>query len=393
MGRSFWVVLCRAMTAERPRILHLTMDHAADDVRVYEEVVHALAAVYGGVMLASPAAWDSMWAQRSADAVTWRELPWCRSPVWLWRNWQAATTVVRSLEDPLVIHVHETESAIAAWWLGWCDCGQLIYDAHECYATLRSHQVSGWKRWIIRRFSGLLDRLASRVAGRMSTVNEELRDFCACRGARVSIVTNACQDVQASALSSDRRPGRVGYVGGLHRARGLGTLMDAVDRLLREGSSVELDLAGKVLDDRIGARIEAMTSLWPDRVRFHGRLRHGAVLSLLGETSVGVVPFHRMGFYQGRLVKVLEYAMMGNALVVTDHGPKAFFVREHEYGAVVSPDDVEALTTALRARIVDGALTRAEGDRARAAAGGLSWDAVDRKVLLGEYAEVMRDSA
>jgi len=370
------------------------MDHPADDARVYSKEIRALREVYGEVTLAAPPAFDPAWIGASGAGLTWKELPWYRSPVRLWRNWMAANRVVRSLPGPRIVHVHEPESAVAAWLFRWCDRRSLIFDAHEDYPALRSHHGRGVRRLVIRGFTGLLDRVAARVAGHVITVNEELRGRYERLGARTSVVSNACEDIPDDRLPPARDPGRVVYVGGLSEPRGIPCLIDAVESLLADGVDARLDLAGRVLDEAAGARIASATRAHPDRIRYHGRISRDEVFALLGECSIGVVPFERVSFFEGRPVKLLEYATAGNALVVTDQGPKAAFVREHGCGAVVPPGDRAALAAAIRERIEDGGVrARAEGGRARFAARALNWEHVDRPVLLSVYEEVVRASA
>ncbi len=371
------------MPTDRPSILHLTMEHGADDARVYGKEVLSLLERYGRVHLACPPASDASW--RPAAGVVWHELPWYRGPASWFPCWRAATRVVRSIPGPLIVHTHEPESAVAARVFGWCDPARLIYDAHEHYPALRSSHRGALRGWLLRRITAMMDASAARSAGWVVAVDENLGAHYARRGARTAVVSNACGMIPDAALRADRDPGRVVYAGGLSRARGIDVLLEATRWLIESGVDIRLDLAGAVIDPGIGEAIASMVERFPGRVRHPGVLRHDEVLSLLGTTSIGVIPFRRVPFYTGRPVKLLEYAMTGNAVVATDQGPKADFVRTHGCGAVVPPGDAGALADALARRINDPELARAEGGRARAAAVALCWEVVDRPVLLSVY--------
>ncbi|HHN78355.1 MAG TPA: glycosyltransferase [Phycisphaerales bacterium] len=375
------------MPTDRPRILHLTMEHGADDARVYGKEVLSLLEKYGEIHLACPPASDASW--RPAAGVVWHELPWYRGPSSWPSCWRAATRVVRSIPGPRIVHTHEPESAVAARLFGWCDPSRLIYDAHEYYPALRSSHRGALRGWLLRRVFSMMDSSSARSAGCVIAVDEDLAAHYARRGVEAAVVSNACGMIPESALRADRDGGRVVYAGGLSRARGIDVLLDAARRLIGAGVDLRLDLAGAVIDPAIGEAIASAAAEFPDRVRHLGVLRHDEVLSLLGETSIGVIPFRRVPFYTGRPVKLLEYAMTGNSVVATDQGPKADFVRAHGCGAVVPPGDAGALADALAERIGDPELARAEGARARSAAVSLCWEAVDRPVLLSVYERLL----
>lgn len=74
-------------------------------------------------------------------------------------------------------------------------------------------------------------------------------------------------------------------------------------------------------------------------------------------------------------IKVFEYLAAGRAIVTGEVADTAELLLQGENAERIEPDDVGALVDALRRLFVDDAYRAGLGERARARAAELTWDA------------------
>jgi glycosyltransferase involved in cell wall biosynthesis len=135
--------------------------------------------------------------------------------------------------------------------------------------------------------------------------------------------------------------GSVVFAGRLSAEKGVDTLIEAIGRLGRAG---RLSVAGEGPER---ARLEALSGeVAPGRVRFLGRLGKADMVSLLRSATVVAVPSR---WYENQPMIVLEALALGVPVVASDMGGLPELVETGVNGALVPPEDDEALAVALAA--------------------------------------------
>ncbi len=160
-------------------------------------------------------------------------------------------------------------------------------------------------------------------------------------------------------LGTGDRP-LVTYVGRLTRDKGIGVLLDAVDRIppsldatfVIAGDGPErANLLGRLASDATLRR----------RVRYIGPVAEAEKPALLAQSHLFVLP----SVADTSSVAVLEAMACGVAPVVTDRGGPAEIVRDGETGTTVDPEDPVDIARAIAERLTDraGTLRRAVNAR------------------------------
>jgi glycosyltransferase involved in cell wall biosynthesis len=261
--------------------------------------------------------------------------------------------------DPDVVHVHSSKAGL---------CGRLtirgrlptLFQPHgwsfEAAHGVLEHAVVGW------------ERVGARWAHAIVCVSEAERDRGLARGirARYRVIPNGVdvtrygRKSEADRNESRRRLGLgpqplVVCVGRLSRAKGQDVLLDSWPAVRRRVPQSELALVGDGEDmDELRRRADPSIRL----------LGHRAdVVDWLAASDVVAVPSR----WEGMSLGMLEAMATGRSIVATDV-PGAREAVDGT-GAIVPPEDPEALAAAIAARLLDPRRREAEGraaaDRAR----------------------------
>jgi glycosyltransferase involved in cell wall biosynthesis len=148
------------------------------------------------------------------------------------------------------------------------------------------------------------------------------------------------------------------YAGRLSHEKGVDVLVEAVGRL----GSGRLEVVG---DGPERARLEALAAVRaPGRVGFHGRLPRERVFELVRAAAVAVMPSR---CHDNQPMAVLEAFACGVPVVATSLGGMPELT-EGGCGAIVPPEDPDALARALGRLLADppGAAAMGRAGRARA---------------------------
>jgi glycosyltransferase involved in cell wall biosynthesis len=157
------------------------------------------------------------------------------------------------------------------------------------------------------------------------------------------------------------RPLRVLFVGALIQRKGIGYLLDAIDRL---GSQVELTLVGRRF--QANSRVDEACSRW----RWFESLPHSRVLDLMQEADVLVLP----SLTEGCALVVLEALACGLPVIVTPNTGSLEFVHDGCEGFVVPISSSDAIAERLHTLGRDRELLAAMSSNAHATAAEKSWE-------------------
>jgi glycosyltransferase involved in cell wall biosynthesis len=140
-------------------------------------------------------------------------------------------------------------------------------------------------------------------------------------------------------------------VGRLTPAKGQHLLIDAVERLRRQGRSVRLRLVGGGPDDR-SLRERTAHSDFPECVVFAGPVNQDRIRGLYAAADIFCLP----SFAEGLPVALMEAMAMGIPCVATHITGIPELIRNGIDGLLVAPSDLDALVAALATLMDDKAL-------------------------------------
>ena len=181
---------------------------------------------------------------------------------------------------------------------------------------------------------------------------------------------------QRKRISDDPgRPLQVLFVGLLIQHKGIGYLLDAIDRL---GSQVELTLIGRRF--QANACVDEACRRW----RWFETLPHGQVMDVMMESDVLVLPSLGEGFG----LVVTEALSCGLPVIVTPNVGASDLVRDGHEGYVVPVSSADAIAERLHTLHCDRELLAAMSRNAQATAAERSWASYRT-----DYADTVRSVA
>ena len=250
--------------------------------------------------------------------------------------------------------------------------------------------------WHDRLLFGLKRAAALRRAARVFTVSEASRVAIARRiglpAEEIAVVPEAPDPVFAprpeeevraalEELGLPREPGPIVFAAGISPHKGLDTLLDAYAELRRRGPAPPLVIAGG-LDGLYASAAAQVRSRAGAGVLLPGHVPDATLACLLTAASAAVVPSRAEGFG----LPAVEAAACGAPPVLSD-----LPAHRESLGRAARffpPGDATALAAILAELVGDEAARREVGERARAAAAGMSWEETGRRLraLLAEAA-------
>lgn len=149
-------------------------------------------------------------------------------------------------------------------------------------------------------------------------------------------------------------------IGRLTPAKGQHLLLDAVERLLRQGRRVRLRLAGSGPDES-SLREHAAQMEFPDCVVFEGAVNQDRIRALYAGADVFCLP----SFAEGIPVVLMEAMAMGLPCVTSHITGIPELIRNGIDGLLVAPSDLDALVEALASLMDDAPLRQRLSSSAR----------------------------
>jgi len=227
-----------------------------------------------------------------------------------------------------------------------------VFEAHTLTALDRPQE-----RWVLRR---LLRAPGLRgIVAISSGLAEDLVDHLAVPADRVLVAHDAVRLDESESRGAPRAPGgrlRVGYTGSLYRGRGVEMLLE-----IAAGSPwLELHLVGGPDEVARELAVEQHRGGREANVVIHGPVTPAEARRLQSRFDVLVAPFARSvmtdsGIDSSRWMspmKVFEYMASGRPIVISDLPVLREVLRPDVDALMVTPEDPEALATALR-RLAD----------------------------------------
>jgi glycosyltransferase involved in cell wall biosynthesis len=266
----------------------------------------------------------------------------------------------------------------------------VILDLHEAMPVFFGSRFHSRLGGLARATLGLQERLATRYASAVITVNEALGDRLLGQGVpeeKLTIVPNVPSLARFDAAASPDRPFMADarlvlvYAGGLSPIYELDVVLDAIAilRARRPALPVALELYGQDFGE-VPLHDQAERLGIADAVTFHGRIPVGDVPAAIAAADVGLAPTRRTEFTDYSLsTKAYEYAAMDRTVVAS-----RLPLVERTFGDDVvtyAAGDAADLAAALEGIVDDPAGREARIARAHARVAALSWEREARAYL------------
>ncbi|HET7306573.1 MAG TPA: TIGR04063 family PEP-CTERM/XrtA system glycosyltransferase [Gammaproteobacteria bacterium] len=268
---------------------------------------------------------------------------------------------VVELVRPDVIHAHSPVlNALPALSIARRRRLPLVYEVRAFWEDAGADLGTSPEGSIRYRAVRRLESHALKQADAITTICEGLRQDIIARGiepSKVTVIPNAADpdrfefDAVADTGLLHRfnlAPGKViGFAGSFYAYEGLGSLIEAMPRVVEAVPDASLLLVGGGPEEaHLRARVEALDL--EDVVHFAGRVPHEAVARYYSVMDVMVFP--RVSRRLTELVtplKPLEAMAQGKLVVASDVGGHRELIRHGETGYLVPPDNRAALAERL----------------------------------------------
>lgn len=334
------VVLSRRPTGTDP-LSHPTTDEVAEGVRVIAAAEDPHEFSFGTDMMAWVLAMGHAMVRAGLVLNDWRP-DVVHAHDWLVAH--PAIALAQFFDVPLVSTIHATEAGRHSGWVS----GKV------------SRQVHGLESWLVRESDSLIACSAS--------MRDEITTLFGPGLAEISVIRNGI-DTHGwpfAPRGPHSGPAELLYFGRLEYEKGVHDAIAALPRIRRTHPGATLTIAGDGTQLDF-LKSEARRHKVLKATNFVGRVDHQELLRLLHRADAAVLPSH----YEPFGIVALEAAAAGAPLVTSNAGGLGEAVIDGETGLSHPPNDVAALSAAVR-RVLDS--PAAAQQRARAACERLTSD-------------------
>jgi glycosyltransferase involved in cell wall biosynthesis len=320
----------------KPLIVHLTVVHRPDDVRILvKECASLVRAGYEVVLVAPGIAPDETYgvAVHTIERSRGRLGRLFRTQ---WQLYKHARKLPAS-----VFHFHDPELIVSAWFLR--RRARVIYDVHENFAAqVRTRPwIPRLLRPLIAEAVGLVEHWSSkRWSGIVTATDDIARQFP--HHETVVTVRNYPRLEEFPGSQGVRREAVAAYVGDVTAIRGAREMVEAIGRT----TGIVLEVAGRFSPPSLEAELHALPG-W-SRIQWRGWLARHEVAELLARAAAGLLLLHPVrNNLDGRPGKLFEYMAAGLPVVASDFPGWRPIVADTGAGLLVDPLDTAAIAQAI----------------------------------------------
>jgi glycosyltransferase involved in cell wall biosynthesis len=228
----------------------------------------------------------------------------------------------------------------------------VIYDVHEYFAdSLRS------RYWIPRPLrplaAGIFDRMEKRAARKFAgiiTVNSHMDRLFKRHNPEGEILYNFPLKEQFNFerpdfSSQEKRLGKILYLGGINRERGLEVILEAMVLVKDRYPDAVCEMIGLVDTGGLSGKYLPLEP-WLEKgsIKMRGKIPYSEVPAILKSSGIALVPLLPTLNYQKAIpVKLIEYMASGLAIVGSRFGHIENIIRENACGRLAEPGDPVSL--------------------------------------------------
>lgn len=368
----------------KPRVVHVTTSHYADDARIFERECRSLAE--SGLFEVFIAAPGLVPEDSGITHIPVAPIPEGRSAR-LASGWRRAGAALRGVQADLY-HVHDPELLPLAWWLH-AQGHRVVWDSHEDYEGrfAPTERVSGTRRAVARKMQQVGFRALRHTTDRNVSAVVAATEGIAQRYtvAPTAVVGNEAriEELLQASPSFDHR--RVLFLGAPGPGHLFAEVVDAV------ASSQDLRLAVARRDVPQESQSYAVERLG-DRYEYLGYLGRSALVEAMSNSTVGMVTYAPTPAYMEPSVmptKLYEFAAAGLPFVGAPI-PAVERLAEASSGGLVSRDfTADGLSVVLNRLTTDPALWLTKSASARAWMQGEDPWAASANELVSLYSQLL----
>lgn len=303
------------------------------------------------------------------------------------RLWTHLWLLIRMVQSrPAIVHAHDVNTLVTAWFAAKLSGAHIIYDAHEI-STSREGYSS---------FRGLVAHVEStlmpRVQGAITTTDARAKFFARMYGVpRPLVLQNRPRhtDIETSdrirqELQLDQPWPIVLYQGGLQQGRGLDLLIDVAARIEQ---AYFVFIGGGRMASSLHSQAEQFGIT--ERVRFIPTVALAELPSYTASADIGVQPLENtcLNHFTTDSNKLFEYVAAGLPVVATDLPEIRLVVRAYDLGLLFRSGSAEQLIDAITRLLQDIELRATYKTNAIRASMLLTWEAQESE-LVALYARV-----
>lgn len=365
----------------RPRVLHVTTAHHADDVRIFERECRSLADTGRyDVYLAAAG------APASSSGVTL--IPLSPAPATRTKRFVSGPRKALGLSRALSVdlwHFHDPELLPVA--LKVASSGTpVIWDAHEDY--LAQFTDDGAKNWLpsslrgtVRRALRLMletvDRRAAGIVAATPTIASRYSN------PRTVVVGNEARLSDFQSCAPDFSAQRLLFTGGV----GPAALFEEVVEAVASTPSVSLAVAGRAPNPFLWRAAEARL---PGRIEHLGWLDRHELCRAISQSTLGLATYADTDAYAvAAPTKLFEFCAAGLPVIASPNAANASLIAEGAGGFLAEGFTAEALARAIREALGNREVWQRVSTTGRAwAMRAGSWEQSERR-LLDLYARIL----
>jgi glycosyltransferase involved in cell wall biosynthesis len=277
-------------------------------------------------------------------------------------------SLVRSRKlDFDVIHAHDLDTLVLAWFLSRLRSAKLVYDAHELYWGMIENSVPRWTRNIVER----IERMLVPKADVVLTVTPQVARYLNEYGAKHLEIVMNCEELRGPDEEKVQRMRRktgeskvVLYVGTLEPSKNLSTILRVFEKLRDAGIKFVIGGTGS-----LAAEVSKISSE-RDNVEYEGWIPSNETLERVSASDL-IVATNDPGYTNIRLAvstRLFSAMMAGKPSIASEGTGDAEIVAEEDIGVVVRFDDVEGIQEAIVGLLQDDDRLAAMAENGRRAA-------------------------
>ena len=257
-----------------------------------------------------------------------------------------------------------------------------IFDMAENYPALWTEVLQYKKNRFYSFFiknpalAKYVERFCVNLVDRILVVVEEAKLHLIRIGAdesKISVVSNTPDIAEMSILMNKTNPKKweeklvLLYQGYVNKARGLGTVLKSIPKLLQEFNNLLVIIVGDG-NDILDLKKMCEEMKIGNHVKFTGWIHFDEIPSMIKASDICIIP-HRTSEHKNTTIpnKLFDYMACGKPVVVSNAKPLKRIVEEEQCGLVFESGDPESFTKAIKFMIHNPTIARDMGQRGRKA--------------------------
>ena len=305
--------------------------------------------------------------------------------------WRRAWAILNEIR-PELVHCHDFDTLPPGWLWAKLHRRPVIYDAHEYYTELQRPRLRGLLGKVLLPAISIAEQLLSRTADAIVTVDERIaRRY---HNRRIAIIGHfpPVDFISPLALNDKPQAGErvLVYAGRFSTDRGMLMIGAALQRLAQRGIRPRLRLLGTWTHPAEEQAFLQSVAGIEDQVDAVGWVPFEQIAESLSSATVALAVLQPIPRYVAALpVKLFEYMACGLPVVISDFPAVREVVAGSDCGILVDPVNVEVVSQAIEALIVDPDLAQRLGENGRTAfTTQYNWQVLE-PLLFGIYADLL----